>query len=87
MAVPPVPAHRPDPPDSPSAEAGARVHLVPSRWLVLFFVALPDVATVLALRPAQFLDGLNAVRALCGFGTLVRCDDVLDELLPWAGNV
>ena len=82
MAVPPPPAARPT-----LGPGFGGVHLVPSRWLVLFLVVRPDLATTLAVRPADFMDGVRAVRSLCGFGGLVRCEDALDELLPWAGNV
>jgi hypothetical protein len=49
--------------------------------------ACTPTASASSSRWANFMDGLRAVRALCSFGGLVRCEDALDELLPWAGNV
>lgn len=64
------------------------LQFLPSRRLMCFIVSLDGAASTLYfLPPARLLDGLRTARALLGFDGLHRADDVLDELLPWAGSV
>jgi hypothetical protein len=64
-----------------------RLHILPGEAAVLFLVAMQHAASVLAMPAARFLEGLKAACALLSFGELLREEDRLDELLPWAGNV
>lgn len=70
------------PPTSPFT-----LHVLTGRLLVLFLLRVGGATPVLAVRPAQFLDGLLAARNLLSFSELQRDEPRLDELLPWAGNV
>jgi hypothetical protein len=61
--------------------------LLPGSRLVLFLVRVDGRPAVVAVPPAEFVDGLRAAKALLGFDSLHRDDLPLDELLPWAGSV
>jgi hypothetical protein len=61
--------------------------LVPGTVLVLFVVRVDRVVSLLSVRVGRFVDGLKAATNLLSFSELHREADVLDELLPWAGNV
>jgi hypothetical protein len=61
--------------------------ILPGRLLVTFLIRLGCVATALVVAPTGFLDGLRAARDVLSFAEIVRDDDAVDELLPWAGNV
>lgn len=64
------------------------LQLLPGRRLMCFIVGLDAGASTLwLLPPARLLDGLRTARALMGFDGLHRADDLLEELLPWAGSV
>lgn len=64
-----------------------RLQIVPGEIVVLFVVQIARAVSTLALPPTRFLEGLRAAVDLLGFAELVRDEDRLDELLPWAGNV
>jgi hypothetical protein len=61
--------------------------VVPGTVLVLFVVCMDRVVSLLSVRVTRFLEDLHAADGLASFAELHREDDVLDELLPWAGNV
>ncbi len=63
------------------------VQIVPGEVVVLFVVRIAQAASTLAVPPGRFLEGLRAAVDLLGFAELVRDEERLDELLPWAGNV
>ncbi|MCE2915661.1 MAG: hypothetical protein ACOVOT_04960 [Rubrivivax sp.] len=65
----------------------ATLRVLPGQLLVIFIVTLQQAGSVLALPPSRFLEGLKAACALLSFQELLRDDERLDELLPWAGNV
>jgi hypothetical protein len=67
--------------------AQTTLQIVPGEIIVLFVVQIARVASTLAVPPGRFLEGLRAAVDLLGFAELVRDEDRLDELLPWAGNV
>ena len=56
----------------------------------MFLLRVNSRPLVVAVPPAEFVDGLRAARALLSFGGPqgLHCDEPpLDELLPWAGSV
>ena len=63
------------------------LQIVPGQIVVLFVVQIARAFSTLAMPPSRFLEGLRAAIDLMSFAELVREDDRLDELLPWAGNV
>lgn len=70
-------------PTSPPVE----LFLLPGQLLVTFLVRLGGAASALVVPPSEFMEGLRAALDLLGFAELVRDDDRIDDLLPWAGNV
>jgi hypothetical protein len=63
------------------------LQIVPGQVVVLFVVQFARTFSTLAMPPSRFLEGLRAAADLLSFAELVRDDERLDELLPWAGNV
>jgi hypothetical protein len=63
------------------------LQIVPGQIVVLFVVQMARAVSTLAMHPSRFLEGLQAAVDLLSFAELVRDDERLDELLPWAGNV
>jgi hypothetical protein len=63
------------------------LHILPGTLLVLFLVQVGRSLSSFTVEPSGFLAGLKAACDLLSFAELVRDDDRLDELLPWAGNV
>lgn len=61
--------------------------LLPGTLLVIFVVRAGHAASTLFAAPQHFLETLQAACALTAFSELLREEDRLDELLPWAGNV
>ncbi len=61
--------------------------VLPGQLLVLFLVRLGCAASALVVSPPRFLEGLRAAVDMTGFAELIRDDDRLEDLLPWAGNV
>lgn len=61
--------------------------IAPGTLLTLFLVRVDPAATVLAVRPSRFFEGLKAARDLMSFSALHREEAPLEELLPWSGNV
>jgi hypothetical protein len=61
--------------------------VLPGRLIVTFLVRVGCAGAALVVVPGQFLEGLKAARNALGFAELLREDERLDELLPWAGNV
>ncbi|MCU0774186.1 MAG: divalent-cation tolerance protein CutA [Ideonella sp.] len=69
------------------ARPHTELQIVPGELVVLFIVQIARAVSTLALPPGRFLEGLRAAVDLLGFAELVRDEERLDELLPWAGNV
>lgn len=61
--------------------------ILPGRLLVTFLVRLGCAASALVVAPGSFLEGLKAARDALSFAEIVREEEAVDDLLPWAGNV